>query len=320
MPVLTEYAIFEGTPFAQIEINKKSMTKYFLFLLFPILLLSCKKDKDIVNQSSFTSTTVEYNQIPGVDANLLSLDIYYKEYVETKKPIVIFVHGGGWAIGDKADQIQNKVNLFESLNYVFVSINYRLSPFPYELNNPNRIKYPTHNKDAADAIKWVVDNIDEYGGDPNKIALMGHSAGAQLVALTGTDKNFLEAVGLSLSSIKGVAIIDTKGYDVLSLVQENKKIYVNAFGTNTTENKVASPLYQVEDGVTYPPFFIAKRGNAARIAIANDFIDSLESKGVSVSQVEANNYSHIGINKAIGKPNETKVTDPLKDFFEGCFE
>jgi pimeloyl-ACP methyl ester carboxylesterase len=254
-----------------------------------------------------------------VDSNSLSLDIYYNKEVATKKPIVIFVHGGGWAIGDKADQIQNKATLFQSLNYVFVSINYRLSPIPYELNNPNRIKYPTHNNDVADAIKWVVDNIEQYGGNPNKIALLGHSAGAQLVALTGTNKSFLENVGLSLSALKGVAVIDTKGYDVLDLVLNNKNLYINAFGTNSAENIAASPLYQMENGVTYPSFFIAKRGSTQRLAIANDFIDSLESKGVSVSQVKASIYTHTGINKAIGKPNETKITNPLKDFFAECF-
>lgn len=296
------------------------MMKYLLFIFFTVFLLSCKKDNEKTeNESTFSSTTVEYNQLSGVDSNSLSLDIYYNKEVATKKPIVIFVHGGGWAIGDKADQIQNKATLFQSLNYVFVSINYRLSPIPYELNNPNRIKYPTHNNDVADAIKWVVDNIEQYGGNPNKIALLGHSAGAQLVALTGTNKSFLENVGLSLSALKGVAVIDTKGYDVLDLVLNNKNLYINTFGTNSAENIAASPLYQVENGVTYPSFFIARRGSTQRLAIANDFIDSLESKGVSVSQVKANIYTHTGINKAIGKPNETKITNPLKDFFAECF-
>lgn len=105
-----------------------------------------------------------------------------------------------------------------------MSINYRLSPFPYELDNPDRVLFPTHNIDVTDAIKWVTDNIDTYGGDVNNIALLGHSAGAHLVALTGTNPSFLNAVGLSFSDIRGIAAIDTEGYDILSEIQDNNNL------------------------------------------------------------------------------------------------
>ena len=56
--------------------------------------------------------------------------------------------------------MDNKINLLRyQEGYVLVSVNYRLSPFPYELNNPDRVMFPSHKEDVADAIKWVYDNI-----------------------------------------------------------------------------------------------------------------------------------------------------------------
>ncbi len=296
--------------------------KNLILLTLSFLLLSCNKNDSIVEENPIThlSSTITYKQISGVDPNLLSLDIYYNSRTELKKPVVIYVHGGGWSIGDKSNQLENKINLFQSLDYVFVSINYRLSPFPYELNNQNRIMYPTHNQDIAGAIKWVVENINQYGGNSNKIALLGHSAGAHLVALTGSNQTFLNSVGLSLANIKGVASIDTKGYDVLSQVQSNNNTYINAFGIDNNLNIQASPIFNIVGGVAYPKFFIAKRGNSNRKEIANNFIEILEQNGISVSQIDGSIYDHSGINDAIGKPEETLITNALIQFFEECFE
>lgn len=296
--------------------------KYLLLLMLSLLLFGCDQEEDVTidNTPTNLSTTVEYKQIDGVDPNLLSLDIYYNSLTELKKPVVIYIHGGGWSIGDKSNQIENKISLFQTLEYILVSANYRLSPFPYELDNPDRIMYPTHNRDVADAIKWVVDSISQYGGDPSKVALLGHSAGAHLVALTGTNSEFVSNVGLGFSNIKGVAAIDTEGYDILPQVDDSNDLYINAFGTDSTSNVQASPVLNILNGINYPKFFVAKRGSANRIAIANNFISTLEQNGVSVSQVEGSIYDHSGINDAIGKPGETLITNALIQFFEECFQ
>ncbi len=293
------------------------------FLLIPILLLStlllaCNQ-ADTPIKPTQASATIAYKRLDKVDPNLLSLDIYYNQPTTQKKPVVIYVHGGGWIRGDKTNQLENKIKLFRELNYVFVSINYRLSPYPFEPNNPNRLMYPIHNRDVADAIKWVFDNISAYGGAPNKIALLGHSAGAHLVALTGTNATFLADVGLSLANIKGIAVIDTQGYDIISRIEDGNSIYINAFGIDSTLNTQASPMYNIVNSVTYPKFFIAKRGNAARIKMANNFIDTLEQNGIFVSQVDGSIYNHAEINQAIGQANETLITNALKLFFETCF-
>ena len=295
--------------------------KYILIAL-SMLLLACStnEDKRVEPDIEELSSTVEYKKVSGVESNLLSLDIYYTGDVTSKKPVIIWVHGGAWCIGDKANQIQNKVKLFHSLNYVLVSINYRLSPFPYEINNTSRVKFPSHNNDVADAIKWVSENIDKYGGNSDKMALLGHSAGAHLVALTGTNSSFLENVGLSLSSIKGVAAIDTEGYDVHEQVKANNKAYINAFGLNANSNIAASPLFNIKQGTAYPKFFIAKRGGAERLARANAFINTLKNNGVAVSEVDGSIYDHNGINTAIGETDEELITNALTVFYQSCFE
>lgn len=296
--------------------------KYLVLILFA-LSISCNQDEDIpiITPIGF-SINSNYDTIEGVDQNLLSLKVFHYLNSTSIKPVIIYVHGGGWSIGDKDQQLDNKTNLFISMDYILVSINYRLSPFPFEINNPNRIQFPIHNKDVAKAIKWVYDHIDDYGGDKDKIAILGHSAGAHLVALTGTNSQFLEEVGLSLSNIKGVAVIDTQGYDVREQVLngENQNMYINAFGTNEVQNRLASPIFNVVSGTNYPKFFITKRGSAERIAFADDFIEILNNNGVSVSQINGSIYDHAEINNAIGQQDETLITEPLKQFFIACFE
>ncbi|MBC7935733.1 MAG: alpha/beta hydrolase [Rhizobacter sp.] len=286
-----------------------------------LFVFSCKKTS---TQSSgnadepYIKQTVQYKLLPNTAANLLSLDIYHYSNSSLLKPVVIYVHGGGWRIGDKANNPENKIALFQSLHYIFVSINYRLSPNPSQLSNASRIKYPDHNNDVADAVKWVIDSIGNYGGDPAKIALIGHSAGAHLVSLTGSSQLFLPARNIPLAAIKGIATVDTEGYDVTS--QSSEELYQNAFGTDPAIQVQASPIFNLANVYTYPNFFVAKRGTTTRIALADTFINRLQSVGVNVQQVNGSQYDHEGINNAIGDPNDTVITPALKVFLANCFQ
>jgi len=281
---------------------------------------NCSQDDgNPVESNQYTKATIPYKSVSGADPNLLSLDVYHFGETTPSKPIVIYVHGGAWAIGDKANSLTNKTNLFSSLGYLLVSINYRLSPFPVRAD-PGRIMFPVHNEDVADAVKWVYDHIGTYGGDKTRMVLLGHSAGAHLVSLTGTSNQFLPARGIPLNTLKGVASIDTEGYNVAYQVNSGNEVYINAFGTDATDLVSASPIEQLVSTTSYPKFFIAKRGSATRIGLADDFIAKLESAGVSVSQVTASEYSHEEINDAIGAPNETTVTTPLTLFLDQCFQ
>jgi arylformamidase len=300
------------------------MTRKILFPLFFAFLTiytSCKKSDTTITPiipTTYTKVTVAYKALSGIDPNLLSLDVYHFGQTTQNSPVVIYVHGGAWAIGDKANSLDSKKNLFSSLGYILVSVNYRLSPSTVS-TDPNRIMYPMHNNDVADAVKWIYDNINTYGGNKQKMALLGHSAGAHLVSLTGTSNLFLPTRSIPLNAIKGVASIDTEGYDVAFQCNDNNTYYLNAFGNTNTNWVQASPLSQLFSGTSYPKFFIAKRGTASRIAISDAFITKLQSVGVTVSQVTGNQYDHEGINDAIGATGETAITDPLKAFLAQCF-
>ncbi len=295
-----------------------------LIVLLTSIMLACQKEKVTGNDSplNYSMETISYKYMNGVDPNLLSLDIYFDAHKRDLKPVIVWVHGGGWCKGDKSNKMENKKRLFASLGYLLVSVNYRLSPYPYEINNPQRIKFPIHNIDLADALKRIQDNIDDYGGNPRQIVLMGHSAGAHLVALTCTNQHYLLQSGFDPSNIKGVAIIDTRMYDVYHSIQEIANppaLYLNAFGDDPQENLDASPIRNLHNHY-FPKFFVAKRGNTERLRAANEFISALQQNHIDVVSLEAYDYSHSEINDAIGMENENVITPALISFLNVCFE
>jgi len=91
-------------------------------------------------------------------------------------PVLVYVHGGAWVLGDKREQGKPMLYEMASRGWVCVSINYRLSP---------KATWPDHIVDVLSAISWVKENIAEYGGDPSFVALGGGSAGGHLCALAG---------------------------------------------------------------------------------------------------------------------------------------
>ena len=115
--------------------------------------------------------------------------------------------------------------------------------------------------DVAKAIRWTHDHAREYGGDPNTIFVMGHSAGAQLAALVCTDDRYLKAEGLSLSIIKGCVPVDVAAYDMPKQIEETAETRAdrprckNVFG-DAESQKDLSPVTHVAKGKNIPPFLI----------------------------------------------------------------
>ena len=108
---------------------------------------------------------------------LNQLDLYRPDGAAAgdDRPVVVFVHGGGWRRGDKGNAIANKVNLFTGAGYVFASVDYRLSPDPIDPTYPpDRIRFPDQPDDVGEAIGWIDRNVSAYGGDPSRIILIGH--------------------------------------------------------------------------------------------------------------------------------------------------
>src|SRR3954462_11457263 len=166
-------------------------------------------------------------------------------------PVVIWIHGGAWQDGDKA-HVQAKPGAFNERGYNLVSLNYRFHP---------AVTFKEQAGDIARAIRWVHDHAGDYGGDPTRVFLMGHSAGAHLAALVGTDGRYLEEAGLKLSDLSGVVLLDGAGYDIPRQVRQAvlprmKAMYTGVFTEDEATQRDASPITHVARGKGIPPFLI----------------------------------------------------------------
>jgi acetyl esterase/lipase len=143
------------------------------------------------------------------------LDVYQPEGLATNRPVVVFLHGGGWVDGTK-NQYRFVADALTKRGYVFIAVNYRLYP---------EAGFPGFVQDGAQAVQWAHTHAGEFGGDASRLYLMGHSAGAQIAALLAFDERYLRAVGGERAWVKG--FIGLAGpYDFLPLKDpELEKIF-----------------------------------------------------------------------------------------------
>ncbi len=171
---------------------------------------------------------------------LQSLDFYPAQGARRDAPLVLFVHGGGWKRGskDNADGTW-KAPHFTQAGYAYASINYRLVP---------EATVEQQAADVAAALRHLIDHAASLGFDPRRVVIMGHSAGAHLVALVGTDESYLKGTGLSFASLKGVVPIDGAAYDVTAQMRDGPRImrdtYTQAFGVDPARQRALSPTAQ----------------------------------------------------------------------------
>jgi acetyl esterase/lipase len=246
-----------------------------------------------------------YHEIDGVAPKHLSLDLYAPEE-KGKHPVLVMIHGGGWRIGDKANagMTSYKVPHFVGHGFVYVSINYRLSTTP-------EVKHPAHVNDVARALAWVHDHVAKYGGDPDRIFVMGHSAGAHLAALVATDHRRLEAAGKSLAILKGAICLDVAAYDLPRNIREfgagphMRRLYETAFGKTEEAWRDASPRHHVAPGKGIPPMLLFHAGRRAAVErLTREMVDALRKAGVPARAIHAPDKNHAGINWCIGQPGD----------------
>ena len=176
--------------------------------------------------------TIAYGSDP-----LQTLDIWRAKGASRAAPLILYVHGGGWKRGSKDNATGRfKPDHYPARGYAFASIDYRLVP---------AATVEQQAADVAGAVKTLVDRADALGIDRRRIVLMGHSAGAHLVALVGTDERYLNSAGLSFADIAGVIPIDGAAYDVPAQTKDGppimQKTYTQAFGTDPARQKALSP-------------------------------------------------------------------------------
>lgn len=236
---------------------------------------------------------------PVGDSELQQLDVYAPDQgaLETSaRPVMVYVHGGGWARGDKS-RIGNKPDWLLAQGFVLVSVNYRLLP---------QARHPMHTRDLAAALAWVVEHIADYGGNPEAIFLIGHSTGGHLVSLVTTDERFLKSHQLSPSLVKGVIALDTNALDIETLVRSRppaeNTLYLYAFGDRPAGWRDASPIRHLEAGKAIPPFLLLVAGTGdSTHSQATAFALRLRSNGHAGRIEVFPDQTHGSINLDLGR-------------------
>ncbi len=231
-------------------------------------------------------------------------------------PVVVWVHGGGWMVGDKAN-LGDKRRWFPDRGYVLVSVNYRLT----DPGAAEPIRWPTHNEDVAAALAWVHRQISRHGGDPQRVALVGHSAGAGIAAAVAVDPRLLGAHGLGPEALDCVAPLDTEGFDVAAAARRPGRLgalYRVVFGTDPDAWREASPITHVRAGTGIPDTFLVRRGGPPRTGQVDRYAAALRAAGVAVTVLDLPHFSHADVNRRIGEPGEAELTPALNRFLRSC--
>jgi acetyl esterase/lipase len=215
-------------------------------------------------------------------------------------PLVLYVHGGGWKRGSK-DTAMGKALPYHLVEqgYAFASINYRLVP---------AATVEQQAADVAQALAYLLAHASTLGIDRNRVVITGHSAGAHLVALVGTDERYLRGAGLSFADVDGVMPNDGAAYDVPKQMAQSGRFmmdtYKQAFGTDPARQKALSPTLQA-DAPNAPRFLLLHVQREDGVAQANALAAVLRKGGTAV---EVGSFpgdglkGHAEINRKLGEP------------------
>jgi acetyl esterase/lipase len=249
------------------------------------------------------------------------LDIYTPEEPAWKSlPVMFWIHGGGWQVGDKTD-VALKPKALTERGFVFVSTNYRLLP---------EVEIDELIGDVARSLSWVHRNIARYDGDPTRIFVGGHSAGAPLAALICIDDRYLKKEGVSFDVLKGCVPVDGDTYDIPKIIMTAEyrqtlyggKMFTfghrQKFGNDPEKHVDFSAVTHVAKGKGIPPFFILYfPGNPDTQAQARRLESVLKAAEIPVKSYGKSDSNHNRLNNELGKPDDPatqelyKFLDPL---------
>jgi acetyl esterase/lipase len=224
------------------------------------------------------------------------LDIYPQPGL-SGAPMLLYVHGGAWTLFDKSG-VDALPDYAKRHGFLFASTNFRLGSAEKAA------------EDVAAAVDWILTHGSEYGGDPKRLYIMGHSSGGNTVALVAIDPRFLRTHNRTAGDIAGVIGLDGAGYnaatqihDVLFFMFEPPKMamWVNAFGTRIA---ALSPTRLVTNDGHYPPFLLFYTDHPGGRKYNIELQAKLQAAGDQVTVVDAPGQSHIGINSDFGKAGD----------------
>jgi acetyl esterase/lipase len=231
---------------------------------------------------------------------LQALDLWVPQGAKPA-PLVLFVHGGGWKRGSKSNAVGRAMpgHMLQQ-GYAFASIDYRLVP---------AATVEQQAADVAAALAHLLKRAEALGIDPTRVVLTGHSAGAHLVALVGTDESYLKAAGLSFADIDGVMPNDGAAYDVPTQIAGAgpmmMRTYEQAFGTDPARQQALSPLTHAS-APNAPAFLLIHVQREDAVAQNAALAEALRRAGTSV---EVGSFpgeglrGHAEINRKLGEPD-----------------
>jgi acetyl esterase/lipase len=229
------------------------------------------------------------------------LDIYSPAVDGPPAAVVVYFYGGGWRSGDK--------RLFEHLGrsyavrgIVAVVVNYRLTP---------EVRYPAHADDCADAVGWIYRNIRSHGGDPSRMVISGHSAGAHLAAILGLDRRFLDARQVPASALRGFVVI-SGSYDLVTHVGETvftkREFIEETFGSRPEELAAASPITYVRSGLAPFLVVVAENDPEPLREQGRKFAEALRAEGNEALFISVKGRDHFSIVRRFGPSDDPAVT------------
>ncbi len=252
----------------------------------------------------------------------LKMDIYYPETDTGPWPVAMYVHGGGWVSGDKADGAGIRdIPALRQAGFLVVAVNYRLAP---------EHKFPAQIEDVKCAVRYLRAHAARYHLDPQRIAVWGGSAGGHLVALLGTaDESAGWDVGEYLDQSSRVqAVVDMFGptdlaaEDFFSMRREHKAQVL--FGIPDLSNPAvqqASPIHHVS--ADDPPFLIihGAQDDLVPLSQSQAFYKALQAAGVPAQLIVVENAGH-GLARRGGTPSPSRgeISQRIVEFFQEALD
>ena len=312
MPELLQMVVLATVGFSfLVPTENDAMNPRLCSVIFRTLLFSCK-----VAGAQVVTLNIPYVE-NGHERHVL--DVYTpEEPTETLLPVMLWIHGGGWQVGDKSD-VARKPKALTERGFVFVSTNYRLLP---------EVEMDELMGDVASALGWVYKNIERYGGDPRQIVVGGHSAGAQLAALLCTDDRYLKQEGVPFDVLKGCVPVDGDTYDIPKIImtaEHRQTLYGGRmftfghrqkFGNDPEKHVDFSAVTHVAREKGIPPFLILYfTGNPDTSAQARRLEGVLKEAGIPARSYGKSDSNHNRLNNDLGQLDDP-ATQELDKFLD----
>ena len=241
----------------------------------------------------------------GADARQ-RFDVYVPEApLAAHAPVIVMVHGGAWMVGNKGlpQVVENKAARWVTRGAVLVSVGYRLVPQVGPLQQAD---------DVAHALATVQQLAPSWGADPARVVLMGHSAGAHLVALVGASPMIAQRAG-ALPWL-GTVALDSAALDLSALMQtRHARFYDKVFGSDPALWHAASPTDVLAAGAPTMLLVCSTQRADGSCAQSQRFAAHANAHGVRAS-VSEQDLSHLEVNATLGLPGAE--TDAVQAFFD----